>query len=90
MHSACLLSIYTHLGSSVPSPKDDAEPEVPSGGNWNLVLSLIWVLIWILLLMRSGPWVSHSASYSLLFLIPKHWDFNPSCEESLGRISNFE
>ena len=23
---------------------------MPSGGNWNLVLGLIWVLIWILLL----------------------------------------
>lgn len=75
---------------SVPSPKDVAEPAVPSGGNWNLVLSLIWVLIWILLLMRSGPWVSRSTSYSLLFLIPKHWDFNPFCEESLGRMSHFE
>lgn len=81
---------FTQLGSSVSSPKDVAESAVPSGGNWNLVLGLIWVLIWILLLMRSGPWVSHSTSYSPLFLIPKYWDFNPSCEESLGRMSHFE
>ena len=81
---------FTQLGSSVSSSKDVAESAVPSGGNWNLVLGLIWVLIWILLLMRSGPWVSHSTSYSPLFLIPKYWDFNPSCEESLGRMSHFE